>query len=106
MKDIFNDIVTVTNDTYKILLSYMGEGFYGEYNENDKEDQPLLRAEIYCKDADNWCKKMAASTCTCYSARRSQSEVTRIGEKILQRLSIIHNNQHDLDFDLSRACVL
>ena len=34
------------NGVHLVELSYIGEGYNGDYNANDPNDKPLLRAEL------------------------------------------------------------
>lgn len=45
MKDI-----VAQNEDYKVILSYIGEGYNGDYESDDAEDVPLLRCYIYSQD--------------------------------------------------------
>ena len=43
--------VELIRDSIKVELEWIGEGWDGDYQEDDPEDDPLLRFTFYRKDA-------------------------------------------------------
>lgn len=57
----------LTNDLLRLTLSYEGEGWGGYYDEEDPEDEKLLRFSLYQRDSENpaeWVSIDDTSYCT------------------------------------------
>ena len=48
----------------RVDLLYIGEGWQGDYDENDPEDERLLRFDIYFKEGEEWEALDGGSYCT------------------------------------------
>ena len=96
---ILADDVCVENNDCKVILTYIGEGYYGDYDENDPEDEPLLRVDLYLPadfyeedpydEEDKWPDWLdtADSTCTQLSARSSVDEAQKYAQIILDAIT-------------------
>ena len=81
---ILDEAVSYTKGNYRIELAYIGEGYEGDYDENDKEDEPLLRADLYLKEDGEWFDEPKASYCTTESARTSKTAAKKLAGKIMK----------------------
>lgn len=84
MTTAFNKDVEVKNEDYIVVLTFAGEGIYGDYDEDDPEDCPLIRADVYDINNDTEC---IASTCTGESANISLEEAEKYAGSILDQIS-------------------
>ncbi len=83
---LVND-VEAENDEFKVVLTYIGEGHFGDYNDEDEEDEPLIRLDVYCKDEyGEWDDEVIYSTCTDLSARCSEETAGIWAKKILDNI--------------------
>jgi hypothetical protein len=46
MSDIRQSVVTLAEGDFRVSLEWIGEGVDGDYDEDDPEDEPLLRFEV------------------------------------------------------------
>lgn len=58
-------VMSVCGRTVRVDWVNLGEGYNGDYNPNDPEDQKLLRFDVYKWDDDDWRLIEDASYCTC-----------------------------------------
>lgn len=89
MKKILENSVTAKNNNFKVFLGYTGEGYNGDYDRNDPDDEPLLRIDIYQKAEDDrrrWCDDAVYSSCTGISARVTEEEALAMCDKVLEKL--------------------
>lgn len=63
-KDV--DLEEVTLDGVRVVLEDLGEGFWGDYDDGDQDDEPLLRFTIYSfnTDTNEWEQVEDGSYCT------------------------------------------
>lgn len=97
-KEILETHVSAHNKIFLVDLSYADEGYYGDYDEEDPEDEPLLRIDIYTKDEDNrrrWSDEAYYSTCTGISARVSEKEAKSMCRKVIDNLNVLPQNVTD-----------
>ncbi len=90
MKDIINTYVSECNKDYKVGLSYIGEGYSGDFDETNNEDEPLLRIDIRTRDVldrRRWSNEDVYSACTSLSARVTETEAKEMCRKVLDYLS-------------------
>lgn len=84
MITVFDKDVETGNEKYTIVLTYAGEGIYGDYDEDIPDDCPLIRADIYDANDDTEC---IASTCTGADANISIEEAKEYAETLLREIS-------------------
>ena len=76
-------IISVDDGLLKVELAYIGEGFTGDYDSNDPDDEPLLRFYTYVnsnhgtKEEPSWEEVSDGSYCTSVS---KNSEIVHIAE--------------------------
>ena len=87
--------VGAINGLFKIELTYIGEGYSGDYNENDPDDEPLLRADIFYHDMENeedgknedYYTNEPVSTCTDLSADISLDAAEELVKNMLKKFT-------------------
>lgn len=89
MLTVIDKNVEVANKDYRVILTYIGEGLYGDYDENDADDVPCIRADVYCTepDEDDIEDGYIASTCTGMNADISIEEATKYANSILAKFT-------------------
>lgn len=93
----WKDIAT-EHDGVGVSLSYIGEGFSGDYDPSDPNDLPLLRFTVYRADGDEYTDD-AESYCTSLPATISEDDGNLIVEAIHREVS-----SHMDDGMLHRIC--
>lgn len=83
-----------------VELVHEGEGFHGEYDPTDPDDQPLLRFSVYQRGEGEWEQVENASYCTQLNAGISLSDQIQICRTILGRVKPLINS----DKSLRREC--
>jgi len=82
----FKDIEVVSKDgLIKVVLEYIGEGYQGDYDPEDSEDEPLLRYSLYQKDDDgDWDDVDCGSYCTYLSVNDDRDKLVKVANTILR----------------------
>lgn len=101
-----NNCITVSNKNYKVYLRYIGEGYYGDFDEKNPDDEPLLRADIYtkcCDDKRRWNDEPITSSCTLISANLNAAEARKKAEEILEKVTSSNGTRFTLEYILSEV---
>ena len=99
--DMLNAVATVNNDTFKLYLSHIGEGYYSDYDEDIDDDAPLLRLDVKMKytedevDEDDdlfgeWHEEDDYSTCTVLEANISIEDAQKILNVLLEQITKVY----------------
>lgn len=95
------------NDQLLVRYTYAGEGYNGDFDKDDEEDEPLLRVEIYQKiDEDpeeEFCDEPAESFCTEISALKDVHKVKALAAKTLELFDAKQLGKMFIEFLLSNA---
>lgn len=97
MENEFKDIEVVSeNGLVKVVLEYIGEGYQGDYDPEDSEDEPLLRYTLYRKNDGNddlgnvaedggneWCTVHDGSYCTMLSVNDDRDKLVQAAKSML-----------------------
>lgn len=82
-------------DNVKVCWINLGEGHCGDYDEEDPEDENLLRYDVYVLDEDYWEAVDDASYCTYVSADTDNEELMRLLEILMNEFyEVLHNDIH------------
>ena len=88
--EILDGFVESSNETFMVSLTYAGEGYEGDYDETDPEDEPLLRVDLYVRmddDPENdFLDDAVESTCSTVSARISKDDAERLAKEIVETI--------------------
>jgi hypothetical protein len=71
---------------YRVTFENIGEGYSGDYNENDPTDQPLLRFSCEKKVGRSWEWMEDASYCTCLPETTDKKKLERYSKRIVKCL--------------------
>ena len=80
--DVNTGDVTVSKGKYRVDLDYIGEGYCGDFNEDDVDDEPLMRFSVFKDDVE----MNDGSYCTCISARTPVKQKRKIAQFILNNI--------------------
>ena len=84
-----------TKGNVRVVFVNLGEGYSGDYNPNDPDDEPLLRFDVYAQFGDTWASIDDGSYCTCFSARADSELQKKAVEKILNAVyPVLSVNPH------------
>lgn len=110
MRNILTKDVVAENAKAKVVLTYFGWGYDGEFDATNLADEPLLYADLYTRIDDNpaedFCDEPEEMVCTYISARITEDEAQRMVDKILQNLDTAHFGEVNYEFLLDRAIML
>lgn len=82
-------IISVDDGLLKVELAYIGEGFTGDYDSNDPDDEPLLRFYTYVnsnhgtKEEPFWEEVRDGSYCTSVSKNSEIAHIAEVAKTIL-----------------------
>lgn len=82
------------DDPFKIELTFEGEGYNGEYNENDPEDQRLLRFTIYKTNDGNTYEQIDEGS---YCTQITDNNDPELIEKVEKALMTIFRKAEELN---------
>ena len=74
---------SIEGDMIRVDWCNIGEGWYGDYNPADPEDEELLRFYVYQREDAEWVEVENASYCTTNSVNTKDSV-------LIQKLNIIY----------------
>lgn len=107
MNNILKNEISASNKNFKVYLSFISEGYYGDYDETNPDDEPLLRIDIHAKDEYDrrkWDCENSYSSCTGISARITAKEAKEMCNKVLNKLNAMPEKAYrNLEYYLMRA---
>ena len=80
-----SDVLVIKRDV-RVTLKWIGEGWSGDYDPNDKEDEPLMRFCVERKVAQRWEAVDGASYCTRIPADISKERKIDLAQKIMDMI--------------------
>ena len=95
----------IVNDV-RVTLEDIGEGIFGEYDENDPNDRPLLRFDVYkrCENPSDitgeWEAIDDGSYCTNIHAESSWNEIAQYLFTIMNEVYFYIQN----DYSIKKVC--
>lgn len=78
--------VMVIKNGVRVTLEWIGEGWFGDYNPNDKDDEPLMRFCVDRKVGRNWVPVDDASFCTRILASTPRARKIVLAKIILEAM--------------------
>jgi hypothetical protein len=87
MKELSFKEMTITKGNLRATWEWIGEGRSGDYNEEDPNDQPLLRFTCDENNAGDWEQVENASYCTTVPITTPRKELRRMLNTILKELA-------------------
>lgn len=72
-----------TGITRKVVWEHIGEGYGGDFQENDPEDTPLFRFSCYQQKGAEWEEMTDASYCTLMPVPSPEAHLRRAAELIM-----------------------
>ena len=94
-KEYSEDGMELVQDNVKVVFENLGEGYNGDYNENDPEDENLLRFTVYVKDGEIWEQVDDASYCTLVSADTEKEKLQELLNMLMDEFyAVLHDDIH------------
>jgi hypothetical protein len=113
--DGFQEIEVVRGDV-QLVWEWIGEGYEGDFNDEDPDDEPLLRFSVYARNLDDtareemgypdeeWVPVEDASYCTGVSAKEDREELTKALELMSDRVWGAFQSDSPPTFGLKGTC--
>ena len=87
----YEEELELIKDNVKICWINLGEGYDGDYDEENAEDDNLLRYEVYVYDEDHWRAVDDASYCTYVSADTDNETLMKLLEILMRQFyDVLH----------------
>ena len=81
----FSENIVRQRGNIRVAWVCIGEGYNGEYDPNDPEDELLLRLDVAAKNEETGDWKTVESRCTCFAASASPQDQEAALEILLDR---------------------
>ena len=78
----YGEELELVKDNVKVIWENIGEGYNGDYDEEDPEDDNLLRFTVYVKEDECWMQVDDSSYCTYVTADTDN-------EKLMELLNVL-----------------
>ena len=90
-------LMAIRDEKLKVEWNNIGEGYNGDYNPLDPEDENLLRFDVYCKRTPDseWEEVEDASYCTNVPAKTPEDELERLLRILFDRYSDVIDDYLD-----------
>lgn len=82
--DFDDSFMAASNDTYGISFINLGEGYNGDYDEEDPNDVPLLRVDLLIKQGTDW--DILVSFCTALPADTPYKRLEELASGWLEQM--------------------
>lgn len=89
-----NEIFLIKDDV-KVEWVRLGEGYRGDYDPNDPDDEELLRYDVSVLEDGQWEKVEGASYCTLVPVTATEEEKLALLKIILDHYYEVLHNNHD-----------
>jgi hypothetical protein len=91
----YNEELALIKDDVKVVWENIGEGYFGDYDKNDPEDENLLRYSVYRKINEEWEQVDDASYCTMVAANNDSSYLYMLLKILmLEFYDVLHDNPY------------
>ena len=89
----YEEELELIKDDVKVIWENIGEGYNGDYDEDDPEDENLLRYTVYVKDNGEWREVDDASYCTLVPADTDKEYLMKLLEILMDEFyDVLHDN--------------
>ena len=90
----YGEELELVKDNVKVIWENIGEGYYGDYDEENSEDENLLRFTVYVNEEGEWIEVDDASYCTTVTADTDNG-------KLMELLNVLMDEFYDvLHYDI------
>lgn len=101
------EVLSLEGETYRLSFEYVGEGYDGEYFEDDPEDRKLLRYTACKKDVNGDLEVSSGSACTCLTVAVNPEDLKYLMKEMLAVLEKnksgksleLYSNYNDCDLE-------
>ena len=89
----YNEEMEFIKDNVKVCWVNLGEGHCGDYDENNPDDENLLRFDVYVFNGNDWEVVDDASYCTCVTAETDDGELMRMLRILMSEFyNVLHHD--------------
>lgn len=89
----YGEELELVKDNVKVIWENIGEGINGDYDEDDPEDENLLRFTVYVNDDGEWIEVDNASYCTRVSADKDNEYLMVLLNLLMHEFyDVLHDN--------------
>ena len=78
--------VELIENGLRVDIDYIGEGWSGDYDPEDPEDEPLVRFSCFKQEKGEWVELDDASYCTRVSKFEKQSVFEKLASAVMREL--------------------
>ena len=83
----------LVKDNVKVIWENIGEGHFGDYDENDTEDENLLRFTVYVNEDNEWIQVDDSSYCTMVTADTDDDELMMLLHVLMEEFyDVLHDD--------------
>lgn len=75
--------IIATKNNVRVILTHIGEGYSGDYNPDDPEDEPLYRFDVFVYQYGEWELVPDASYCTGLSINAPLTQKVEAAKRLL-----------------------
>lgn len=75
-----------SNKKFRLEWVNLGEGWSGDYDPEDPEDVPLLRADLFMEENGEWVEPADSSYCTLAPVGTPEEKLREVSERLFYRL--------------------
>ena len=91
----YGEELELIKDNVKVIWENIGEGHFGDYDEDDPEDENLLRFTVYVKENSKWNEVDDASYCTMVKADTDNDELMLLLHVLMNEFyEVLHYDIH------------
>ena len=91
---VYGEELELVKDNVKVIWENIGEGYCGDYDEENSEDENLLRFTVYVNEDGEWREVDDASYCTTVTADTDN-------RKLMELLNVLMDEFYDvLHYDI------
>ena len=89
----YEEELELVKDNVKVIWENIGEGWNGDYDEDDPDDENLLRFTVYVNDNKEWIEVDDSSYCTRVSANTDNEELMALLHILMEEFyDALHDN--------------
>lgn len=91
----YHEEIELIKDNVKVIWENIGEGHCGDYNEEDPEDENLLRFSVFVQEDNSWVEVDDASYCTNVNANTDKDRLYELLNVLMDEFyEILHYDIH------------
>lgn len=89
----YGEELELVRDNVKVIWENIGEGHCGDYDEENPEDENLLRFTVYVNEDEEWREVDDASYCTTITADTDNNKLMELLNVLMDEFyDVLHDN--------------